>query len=143
MTICALFCLAFCAGPSLGSAASLENMAGQMLLVGFRGLELSEDAAIVRDVALGRVGGVVPFDYDVPLKRPERNVQSPEQVRRLVSFLAARAKTPLFVAVDQEGGRVQRLKARNGFPTSPRPRTWAAGTIPPGCAPPARTWAAC
>ena len=115
MTICAAFCLVFCAGPSLGSAASLEDMAGQMILAGFRGLELSEDAAIVRDVAQGRVGGVVFFDYDVLLKRPERNVQSPEQVRRLVSFLAARARTPLFVAVDQEGGRVQRLKARNGF----------------------------
>ena len=115
MTICAVFCLVFCAGPSLASPASLEDMAGQMILVGFRGLDLSEDAAIVRDVAQGRVGGVVLFDYDVLLKRPERNIQSPEQVRRLVSFLAARAKTPLFVAVDQEGGRVQRLKARNGF----------------------------
>ncbi len=115
MTICAVFCLVFCAGPSLASPASLEDMAGQMILVGFRGLDLSEDAAIVRDVAQGRVGGVVLFDYDVLLKRPERNIQSPEQVRRLVSFLSARARTPLFVAVDQEGGRVQRLKARNGF----------------------------
>lgn len=115
MTICAVFCLVFCAGPGLAAPASLEDMAGQMILVGFRGLELDENASIVRDVAQGRVGGVVLFDYDVLLKRPERNVQSPEQVRRLVSFLSARARTPLFVAVDQEGGRVQRLKARNGF----------------------------
>ncbi len=115
MTIFAACCLFFCWDPGWALAASLEEMAGQMILVGFRGLEVGEDAPIVRDVAAGRVGGVVLFDYDVLLKKPERNVQSPEQVRRLTAFLAAHARTPLFVAVDQEGGRVQRLKARNGF----------------------------
>ncbi len=113
--LCAVFCLALCSGVSASPAASLEEMAGQMILVGFRGLELDEDSPIVRDVAAGRVGGVVLFDYDVLLKKPERNVQSPEQVRRLTAFLAVHARTPILVAVDQEGGRVQRLKARNGF----------------------------
>mgnify|MGYP001401270188 CR=1 FL=1 len=111
----ATLCLLACLVSAPGYAATLEEMTGQMILVGFRGLELDDSAPIVRDVAQGRVGGVVLFDYDVLLKKPERNVQSPEQVRRLTAFLASRARTPLLVAVDQEGGRVQRLKARNGF----------------------------
>jgi beta-N-acetylhexosaminidase len=46
----------------------------------------------------------------------ERNIRSPEQVRELVHSLRARAKTPLWVAIDQEGGRVNRLKPKYGFP---------------------------
>jgi beta-N-acetylhexosaminidase len=45
-----------------------------------------------------------------------RNVESPEQVQRLVSQLRERARTPLWVAIDQEGGRVNRLKPDYGFP---------------------------
>ena len=45
-----------------------------------------------------------------------RNIQSPEQVRSLVQSLHSSAKTPLLVSIDQEGGRVNRLKADYGFP---------------------------
>ncbi|MES9997596.1 glycoside hydrolase family 3 N-terminal domain-containing protein [Desulfovibrio aminophilus] len=106
--------------PALaGPPADLERMAGQMLLVGFRGLEISGDEPIARDVALGRVGGVVLFDFDVLLKQPGRNIKNPGQVRRLTAALKALAPLPLIVAVDQEGGRVQRFKARDGFADTP------------------------
>lgn len=112
--------LSFLAVPALaGPPADLEHMAGQMLLVGFRGLEISGDDPIARDVALGRVGGVVLFDFDVLLKQPGRNIKNPEQVRRLTAALKALAPLPLIVAVDQEGGRVQRFKARDGFADTP------------------------
>lgn len=105
----------------------LKRQAGQMLLVGFRGLE-PQDASgqplpILRQVAELNLGGVILFDRDAGLGTPERNVQSPEQVQRLTSALAQSARAaglpPLFIAVDQEGGRVQRLKPVNGFPDSP------------------------
>lgn len=102
-----------------GSGPGLEDMAGQMLLVGFRGLSVDDTSPIVRDVAAGRVGGVILFDYDVLLKSPGRNVDNPEQVRGLTAALQSRARVPLFMAVDQEGGRVQRLKGRNGFADTP------------------------
>lgn len=109
-----------CAGPARAETdPGLEVMAGQMLLVGFRGTTLDAAAPMARDVAAGRVGGVILFDYDVLLKRPGRNVASPEQLRRLTAALQARARVPLFIAVDQEGGRVQRLKTRDGFTGTP------------------------
>jgi len=75
---------------------------GQLLFAGFPGTTLPEDLAAL--IAAGRVGGVVLF---------ARNVASPAQLRALVAELHARAPegAPLTVAIDQEGGRVQRLRA--------------------------------
>ena len=57
---------------------------------------------VSRDLMI--VGGAILF---------ARNVESPSQVRRLVADLHAAAPddAPLTVAIDQEGGRVQRLRA--------------------------------
>jgi beta-N-acetylhexosaminidase len=79
-----------------------RDQPGQLLFAGFEGTELPEDLAAL--IAAGRVGGVTLF---------ARNVGSPEQLRSLVSELHERAPAdaPLTVAIDQEGGRVQRLRA--------------------------------
>ena len=130
----------------------LRRQAGQMLLVGFRGAEpvaspfdslpgslpdasqpdslsgpLHDDLPvplpILGQIAGLNLGGVILFDRDAALKSPQRNIQSPEQLRRLTSALqaaaAAAGSPPLFIAVDQEGGRVQRLKAERGFTETP------------------------
>jgi beta-N-acetylhexosaminidase len=109
------FCL-----PAEGEEAdpSLSVLAGEMILVGFRGVELDDDAPVLRALASGRAGGVVLFSRDVQLGG-DRNIRSPSQVRRLVARLKSAAPGPLFVAVDQEGGKVQRLSPRNGFPGWP------------------------
>ncbi len=74
---------------------------GQLLFAGFEGLELPEDLA--RLIASGRVGGVVLF---------ARNVGDPDQVKSLNAALHACAPedAPLLIAIDQEGGRIQRLR---------------------------------
>jgi beta-N-acetylhexosaminidase len=74
---------------------------GQLLFAGFEGLELPEDLA--RLIAAGRVGGVVLF---------ARNVGDPDQVQSLNAALHACAPedAPLLIAIDQEGGRIQRLR---------------------------------
>lgn len=105
----------------------LKRLAGQMLLVGFRGAEPADENGqplpILRQTAELNLGGVILFDRDAALGIPDRNIKNPEQVRRLTSALAGTAQAaslpPLFIAVDQEGGRVQRLKPVNGFPDSP------------------------
>jgi beta-N-acetylhexosaminidase len=79
--------------------------AGQRMMVGFEGHAPSADVrALIRDYG---VGHVILF---------ARNVAEPGQVAELVRELQGLARDagherPLFVAVDQEGGRVARLKA--------------------------------
>jgi beta-N-acetylhexosaminidase len=106
-------------GPTPG--ASLETEIGQMLMIGFRGLEVSDDHFIVQDIRERNLGGVVLFDYDAPSGSPVRNIESPTQVQALVAALQAAAlqaaaNTPLLVAIDHEGGILTRLKEERGFP---------------------------
>jgi beta-N-acetylhexosaminidase len=102
--------------PAPEHGPGLEEKIGQMILVGFRGLALDASNPIAADIRDRRIGGVVLFDYDVPSKSPVRNIESPGQVKGLVASLQKIAATPLFVAVDQEGGKVSRLKEKFGFP---------------------------
>ena len=94
----------------------MEKDLGQMLIVGFRGLSVDEASPVIRDIRKRNIGGVILFDYDVPAGSPVRNIASPVQVRALTDALQAAAATPLFIAVDQEGGKICRLKTRFGFP---------------------------
>jgi len=96
--------------------ATLDEQIGQMIMVGFRGLSLAPDNPIVSDIRDRKIGSVILFDYDVPAKSPVRNIESPDQVRQLVRSLQDLAHTPLLIAIDQEGGRVNRLKEKFGFP---------------------------
>ncbi len=99
-------------------ADSLAYKIGQMLMVGFRGMTLEDDNPIIADITQRHLGGVIVFDYDVPTKKAVRNIKSPAQLKNLIAQLQAQAGTPLLVAIDQEGGRVNRLKEKYGFSAS-------------------------
>ena len=99
--------------------ATLDEKIGQMIMVGFRGFTADNDSQIADDIRNG-VGGVILFDRDVALNSSERNIKSPEQVSLLNSQLQGYAeKIPLFISVDQEGGKICRLKESYGFPAVP------------------------
>jgi beta-N-acetylhexosaminidase len=83
------------------SPSALRRQIGQLLIAGFPGHEVPvELRSLAREFGLG---GVILF---------ARNIAEPEQVAEL-AFDAARLvpDVPLWVSVDQEGGRVARLKA--------------------------------
>ncbi|MEO9253954.1 MAG: beta-N-acetylhexosaminidase [Tepidiformaceae bacterium] len=91
-------------------AVSLEIEVGQMLMAGFDGTTLSEDAVhIMRDL---HVGNVILMGH---------NIESPAQVLALTQQLQKTAMKQngigLLVATDQEGGSVQRLN--DGFTRLP------------------------
>jgi len=93
----------------------LKNKIGQMLMVGFRGTKATDNfyiAGVIKDL---NAGGVVLFDYDVPSSSYPRNIINPEQTKQLISDLQSYATVPLLVAVDAEGGNVNRLKPEYGF----------------------------
>lgn len=104
----------------------LDAMIGQMIMVGFRGTgedpALPEMAALLTDVRAGRIGGVILFDLDWQSKQRGRNITSLAQVAALTSLLQKNASLPLFIAVDQEGGKVRRLRPDHGFPDTPSAR---------------------
>ena len=105
----------------------LDQMIGQTIMVGFSGRdEHDQGVSGVRDqLAKGVIGGVVLY--------PE-NIVSGEQLRLLTAFLThANSKLVPFIAVDQEGGMVQRLGPRSGYARYPSARGMAreakAGTL--------------
>jgi beta-N-acetylhexosaminidase len=89
-----------------------------MVLAGFRGTELNPGNPILADIRERHIGGVILFDYDVPSRSPVRSIESPSQVRDLTGALKEASPYPLFIAVDQEGGKVSRLKENFGFPAT-------------------------
>ena len=96
----------------------LKDKIAQMLIVGFRGTELTPDSHIYNDIKELNIGGVILFEYDAPTKSRPRNITSEEQVTKLNADMQAIAKTPLFISIDQEGGKVNRLKDSYGFPVT-------------------------
>lgn len=109
--------LAGCGGNDPQEVA-LKDQVGQMLMVGFRGTALSPGDPIVSDLEDRNLGGVILYEKDGPSQSRPRNIESPEQVKRLVQDLKFHGRQTPFVAIDQEGGNVSRLKERYGFPAS-------------------------
>ena len=96
---------------------TLQQKAGQRLMVGFDGTELNEDLKFLVDAL--HVGGIILF---------KRNIDTPDQVAHLCSSVQEYARScnlpPLFIAIDQEGGKVARLSPPfTQFPGNPHMKT--------------------
>ena len=104
------------AQSNASQSISIDEKIGQMIMVGFHGFQLSDTSHVIRDITEYHTGGVILFDYHMPERSPNRNIDSPVQVTQLISELQGLSDKTLFVAVDQEGGRVARLKTDRGFP---------------------------
>ncbi len=100
----------------MNHATELRHRLGQMILVGFDRTAVNDNPALVRLLAEDQPGGLLLFDRDMAKNR--RNVVDPAQLRTLCADLQARSPQPLLLAVDQEGGRVCRLKECDGFPAT-------------------------
>ncbi len=97
-------------------STDLDTMIGQMIMVGFRGMNADSGSFIVRDITESKIGGVILFSKDCALNSTERNVLNYKQVKRLTDSLQSHASIPLLVAADQEGGLICRFAPDRGFP---------------------------
>ena len=91
-----------------------EQLAGQRLMVGFDGTTLNLDLKHL--INRLKVGGIILFS---------RNLDTPDQIKHLCDEIQNYARRcqqpPLFIAVDQEGGQVARLKEPfTQFPGNPQ-----------------------
>ena len=82
----------------------MRELIGQQLIIGLSGEELLKEEA--QFIVENNIGGVILFD---------RNLKSVEQIQKLITDIQklryqTEEKTPLFISVDMEGGRVHRLK---------------------------------
>ncbi len=92
---------------------SNEQLAGQRLMVGFDGTGLNEDLKYLVDHI--KAGGIILF---------AGNLETPDQIKDLCfavqDFAESCGQPPLFIAIDQEGGQVARLKKPfTQFPGNP------------------------
>ncbi len=100
------------------SQMTLRQKVGQLFLFSLPGTQMTD--AMRRMVAEGHAGGLVLFGY---------NIDTPANLTALTNDLQRAAlangtPVPLFIAADQEGGRVSRLQ---GVPFSPFPNPMALG----------------
>jgi beta-N-acetylhexosaminidase len=77
-----------------------------MIVVGFIGQTVTD--TLYADLFLRNLGGVI-------LSGANGNLNSPSQIQTLTAQIRTAAQTAPFIATDQEGGKVARLNASNGF----------------------------
>ncbi|MET3924843.1 glycoside hydrolase family 3 N-terminal domain-containing protein [Devosia sp. 2618] len=110
--------------PLTVQAATLEQMAGQMIVIGFQGDDVSSAPVVaLRDeLAAGRIGGVMFL---------KTNVKTLDAVSKMnAAFRAASPELLPFITLDQEGGAVERLTKAVGFEEIPNAASIAANNTP-------------
>ena len=101
----------------------ISTMIGQMLMVGLRGHTEIDVSSFFKSIKGYSIGGVVLYDQNITVSPPSlHNIRSPKQLTSFTSALQKESAIPLLIAIDQEGGKVNRLKPEYGFPDS---KSWA------------------
>lgn len=128
------------------SEPTTEEMVGQMIMTGFHGDGTGENpedfAAVNEQIKNGLIGGVILFDVDVSgllaqgmdiveAKKQifSSNIKNLNQVKNLTHTLQSAAHKKLLIAIDQEGGNIQRLKTEHGFTSIPSHKQLAMGDV--------------
>ena len=89
---------------------SLDIKIGQMIMIGVGDrTSVAPGDAFLQEIKAGKVGGVVLFEKNIASN------DSRAKLKTLIQNLQQDAPIPLFVSIDEEGGRVHRLKEKYGF----------------------------
>jgi beta-N-acetylhexosaminidase len=93
---------------------NLKQLLYKMLIIGFDGKDILNNKKLISNIQNG-LGGVILFDHYIDDKTKSKNIQSPQQVKKLNESLQSISESPLIICIDQEGGKVARLKEEKGF----------------------------
>lgn len=88
----------------------LDKKIGQMILIGFPKTEV--DPLTLAEIKAGKAGAIIYFEKNLP---PQNTVAA---VKKMNETYQKAASIPLLICIDQEGGRVNRMKTKYGFPKS-------------------------
>lgn len=102
-----------CAIPFTALAAdeTLDRTLGTMLIFGVKGHELHVGNPVLKALEQGRIGGIIIYE--------KSNIRNREQLAEFCQNIQKSARGGAFIMIDQEGGVVNRLKEKYGFPSFP------------------------
>ena len=92
---------------------SLVLKIGQMIMMGFSGTSVDTTGSFYKDIRDGKTGGISIYEPNL------RATHTGANLRALIDTLQAASPIQLFTAITQEGGLVNRLKTKYGFPPLP------------------------
>jgi beta-N-acetylhexosaminidase len=107
---CIVILCALLAHASFAQTDSLSIKIGQMILIGFADSKV--DQKVLDEVRNGKVGSLIIFEKNIP------KTNSYLGLKKIIWTYQNAAPSPLFITIDQEGGLVNRLKEKYGFPKS-------------------------
>lgn len=102
-----LFIMLFLISPCF--ALDIDEMTGQMIMTGFVGNTYKSKGfqAVLKQVKAGEITGVIFF---------EDNIKNKDEFLKMTSALKnSKSKYKPLIAIDMEGGYVQRMNENNGF----------------------------
>ncbi len=103
-------CLFVIANAQAQESDSLDLMIGQMIMIGINESQEDEFRSALELIKNGKLSGIILFEKDL------RQENTKAELARLIAKLQKKAPVPLFMGIDEEGGRVNRLKPKYGFP---------------------------
>lgn len=104
-----MFCLIAFGFNNVSIAADVDEMIGQMVILGFKGNSVKSKGfkTVLNQVEKGEIGGVIFF---------EDNIKNKEEFLKMTTALKnSKAKIKPFISIDMEGGYVLRMNENNGF----------------------------
>jgi beta-N-acetylhexosaminidase len=99
-----------CLGIHAQTRDSLDIKIGQMIMIGMPKAEV--DPIVLEEVRSGKAGAIIYFEKNIPVKN------SYMAFKKMSYTYQQAAPIPLFITIDQEGGKVNRMKEKYGFPRS-------------------------
>jgi len=93
----------------------LKKMIAHMLIVGFDAIDVDDKQEIYKYIKEYELGGVILFDVNYNNRSLRKNIHTPLQLKKLTKNLQNISDRKLIISVDQEGGKVARLKEEYGF----------------------------
>lgn len=89
---------------------SLSMKIGQMIMIGINGRTSIDDTdRLLSQIRQQQLGGVVLFEKNIA------KTNSADSLKAMISKMQQAARIPLLITIDEEGGKVHRLKEKYGF----------------------------
>lgn len=110
-------------GQSVSEPDSLDIKIGQMIMVGVNDRKMLDSLDSLREELRYKTGGIILFEKNLSKDHSVGNL------RKFIQDMKQCAGIPLFMSIDEEGGKVHRLKEKYGF--LPMPSAAYCGKLPP------------